>query len=199
MSAHWAPFLTSQDRAKGPQCILACNLPWFHCLAWGLGCALIPVWTLVVLTRDRCITQRTSVGEEGLSLQYSTYFVSLYRSRDILFLAVVARCLFWPSLLTIFQQLPHFIMSELNAIGNHSSGTVCIFLLLLNFFTQGKWKGMKGIESHTMISSEECFVYVFWRFLFFLWHFICMLINYCSTGYEGYSESVQLCFLTGVT
>lgn len=106
MSAHWAPFLTSQDRAKGPQCILACNLPWFHCLAWGLGCALIPVWTLVVLTRDRCITQRTSVGEEGLSLQYSTYFVSLYRSRDILFLAVVARCLFWPSLLTIFQQLP---------------------------------------------------------------------------------------------
>lgn len=129
--------LSREPEHLGLQLVQLC---WFP---QSLSRALVPSLALVDLTRGHWVTQCASVDEKGLPplFQYSTCLVWLYHSRDndswiscwMLILGFFISCL-----------LPAASLSRprLNAVGSRSSGTACIFMLLLNFFIQGRWKDM---------------------------------------------------------
>lgn len=94
----------------------------FHSVPWGQH------WPWLMKPGIPVLPSALQWMKKGSPLfQFSTSFVLLYQSRKVLLV----------SLLTTFHQV--HLSRQLNASGNDSSGTVC-YLLLLNFFTQGKCK-----------------------------------------------------------
>lgn len=93
------------------------------------------------------------------SFQYSTCFVSLYHSRDILFLALVVRCFFWVSLLTIFYQLPLYHVSGWVQLAIILQELYIFFCCCWIFSLKENEKACSLLERNwdIMIPSEELF------------------------------------------